>query len=180
MLLCVFFFSSIRRHTSCALVTGVQTCALPIYRQFAITISASVIISGFVALTLTPALCALLIKPAHSAPPRLLSLMQQRFDGLTAWYTRGAGFFMRHGGRAIIVIVIMLAVTAGLWRSIPAALVPDEAQGSVIALPFLPPAASQHRTSQVMLEIEQALPEHPAIYETTPFEIGRDKGRERG
>src|SRR3546814_20187230 len=41
-----------------------------IYRQFAITISASVIISGFVALTLTPALCALLIKPAHSAPPR--------------------------------------------------------------------------------------------------------------
>src|SRR3546814_6289415 len=82
-------------------------------------VCSSDLISGFVAPTLTPALCALLIKPAHSAPPRLLSLMQQRFDGLTAWYTRGAGFFMRHGGRAIIVIVIMLAVTAGLWRSIP-------------------------------------------------------------
>src|SRR3546814_6042725 len=92
--------------------------------------------------------------------------MQQRFDGLTAWYTRGAGFFMRHGGRAIIVIVIMLAVTAGLWRSIPAALVPEEDQGYVIALPFLPPAASQQRTSKVMLEIEKALADHPAIYET--------------
>src|SRR3546814_14501620 len=88
--------------------------------------------------------------------------MQQRFDGLTAWYTRGAGFFMRHGGRAIIVIVIMLAVTAGLWRSIPAALVPEEDQGYVIALPFLPPAASQQRTSKVLLEIEKALADHPA------------------
>src|SRR3546814_14643970 len=99
-----------------------------IYRQFAITISASVIISGFVALTLTPALCALLIKPAHSAPPRLLSLMQQRFDGLTARSTRGAGFFMRHGGRAIIVIVLMPAVTAGLCRPLPAATVAEDAQ----------------------------------------------------
>src|SRR3546814_17213759 len=85
-----------------------------IYRQFAITISASVIISGFVALTLTPALCALLIKPAHSATPRLLSLMQQRFDGLSARYTWGAGFFYRLGGPAIIVLLIILALTACL------------------------------------------------------------------
>src|SRR3546814_1784244 len=130
-------------------------------------VCSSDLISGFVAPTLTPALCALLIKPAHSAPPRLLSLMQQRFDGLTAWYTRGAGFFMRHGGRAIIVIVIMLAVTAGLWRSIPAALVPEDDQGYVIALPFLPPAASQQRNSKVMQAIEKALAHHPRSEEHT-------------
>src|SRR3546814_2599563 len=63
----------------------------------------------------------------------------------------------------------MLAVTAGLWRSIPAALVPEEDQGYDIALPFLPPAASQQRTSKVMLEIEKALADHPAIYETISF-----------
>src|SRR3546814_19603669 len=76
-----------------------------IYRQFSITISASVIISGFVALTLTPSLCELLIQPAHSAPPPLLSLMQQRFDGLTALYTRGAAFFLLHCGRATTVLI---------------------------------------------------------------------------
>src|SRR3546814_8866126 len=59
------FFSSRRRHTSCALVTGVQTCALPIsiYRQFSLTIVAAMVLSVLVALILTPALCATLLKP---------------------------------------------------------------------------------------------------------------------
>ena len=67
-----------------------------LYRQFAITIAVSVVISGIVALTLTPALCALLLKPGHGEPWLPFRVFNRGFDWLTRRFIGGAAFFLRH------------------------------------------------------------------------------------
>ncbi len=144
------------------------------YRQFAITISVSVLISGFVALTLTPALCARLLKP-HVDKPRtgFIGRAAERyrlwFDRVTLRYSQGVGFFIRHGFIATALFAVMLGVTWHLSNVIPTSLVPEEDQGYVIALPFLPPAASMKRTNAVMKQIDDTFKAHPAVLETMTF-----------
>jgi HAE1 family hydrophobic/amphiphilic exporter-1/multidrug efflux pump len=140
-----------------------------IYREFAITISVSVIVSGFVALTLTPALCALLLKPHDHRPRRYLDKLRGGFDGLTSAYARGAAWLMRKAGWSAIAMAAMLLATWGMANVIPASLIPEEDQGYVIALPFLPPAASQERTGKVMRAIEERFDHDPAVLETVSF-----------
>ncbi|MFA4915689.1 MAG: multidrug efflux RND transporter permease subunit [Syntrophales bacterium] len=143
------------------------------YRQFAIAISTSVIISGFVALTLTPALCALLLKPNSHTPTRLGEKYRLWFERMTLRYATGVGYLVRHGLLALGLVLCILAATYGLHRSIPTAMIPEEDQGYVVALPFLPPAASLKRTEAVMQQIENHFKNHPAILETVSF-IGMD------
>ncbi|MFA5496315.1 MAG: efflux RND transporter permease subunit, partial [Porticoccaceae bacterium] len=140
------------------------------YRQFAVTLSVAVIISGFVALTLTPALCALLLKP-HVEKERSgwLARYGQWFERVTLRYASGVAFFIRHGVLATVLFAIMLGATWRLSEILPTSLVPEEDQGYVIALPFLPPAASLKRTDAVMQQIELKLAEHPAVLETVSF-----------
>jgi hydrophobe/amphiphile efflux-1 (HAE1) family protein len=134
------------------------------YRQFAITISIAVFISGFVALTLTPALCALLLKP-HVEKPRsgLAERYRLWFERATLRYSQGAAFFIRHGVLSVLIVAVMLGITWQLNRVLPTSLVPEEDQGYVIGLPFLPPAASAKRTDAVMLAIDKAFENHPAV-----------------
>ncbi|HNR12307.1 MAG TPA: multidrug efflux RND transporter permease subunit [Thermodesulfobacteriota bacterium] len=139
------------------------------YRQFAITISTSVIISGFVALTLTPALCALLLKPAPHVPSRMGEKYRAWFERMTLRYATGIGFLVRHGLLSLGLMLSILGATYGLSRNIPASLVPDEDQGYVIALPFLPPGASLKRTDTVMHQIQDHFKGHPAVLETFGF-----------
>ncbi len=139
------------------------------YRQFAITISMSVIISGFVALTLTPALCALLLKPNSHTHTRLGEKYRLWFERMTLRYATGVGFFVRHGLLSLGLILCLLAATYGLNQSLPTALVPDEDQGYVVALPFLPPAASLKRTEAVTNQIETHFKDHPATLEVVIF-----------
>jgi HAE1 family hydrophobic/amphiphilic exporter-1/multidrug efflux pump len=138
------------------------------YRQFAITISVSVFISGFVALTLIPALCALLLKPeskTHLKPSRI----RTGFERLTLRYAQGVGRLLRHGVLAVCLFAAMLAATIGMMHVLPTSLVPEEDQGYVIALPFLPPAASRIRTDTVMKTIERHFQDNPAVLETVSF-----------
>ncbi|MGE0385300.1 MAG: efflux RND transporter permease subunit [Gammaproteobacteria bacterium] len=141
------------------------------YRQFALTISVSVFISGFVALTLTPALCALLLRAprADVGRPGLGSYWRAWFEAATRRYTAGVAFLLRHGAVAVLLLAAMLAATWALSRAVPGSLVPDEDQGYVIALPFLPPAASLSRTAAVMRAIEDRFAGHPAVFETVSF-----------
>ena len=143
------------------------------YRQFAITISVSVLISGFVALTLTPSLCALLLRPSKHSQRGLLARYNHWIERATLRYAQGAGFFIRHGVLTMLVLVAVLAATWGLTRALPTSLVPEEDQGYVVGLPFLPPAASMQRTKAVMLQIEKRFADHPAVRETVSF-IGFD------
>src|SRR5690606_31981854 len=87
------------------------------YRQFAITIAVSVTISGFVALTLTPAMCATMLRTGEIEPKGLLRHFDAAFNRVTAIYTSGVRWVLRHAFVAVLAIVAMLALTWLIARS---------------------------------------------------------------
>src|SRR5690606_28361247 len=109
------------------------------YRQFAITIAVSVTISGFVALTLTPAMCAALLKTGEAGPRGLLRHFDALFRRVTTGYTHGVRWMLGHGAVAVACIAVMLVAVWWLTMSVPRALAPDEDQGYVLAIAALPP-----------------------------------------
>ncbi|HEY6643705.1 multidrug efflux RND transporter permease subunit [Povalibacter sp.] len=133
------------------------------YRQFAMTISVSVIISGFVALTLTPALCALLLKPHHTVNNRLLLRFNEWFTRMTDRYERGVQLVMRRGVIATGVFAAMVLVTVALFFRLPNSLAPSEDQGYIFVIGQLQDAASLDRTIKASNQIADALREHPAV-----------------
>jgi HAE1 family hydrophobic/amphiphilic exporter-1/multidrug efflux pump len=132
------------------------------YRQFAITIAVSVTISGFVALTLTPAMCARLLRVGEVEPRGLLGRFDAGFKGLTTAYTHGVAWMLKHGGLAAIVMVVMFGAITWLTRSVPTALAPDEDQGYVLTIAALPPAASLQRTTAAVEQLDATAFAHPA------------------
>ncbi|HEY3460068.1 MAG TPA: efflux RND transporter permease subunit, partial [Casimicrobiaceae bacterium] len=89
-----------------------------LYRQFAVTIAMAVVISGLVALTLSPALCALILKP-HRTPNRFFRWFNDWFARATARYNDGVIFMLRHGVLGLVLFLGMVAITAQLWRTTP-------------------------------------------------------------
>jgi HAE1 family hydrophobic/amphiphilic exporter-1 len=138
-----------------------------LYQQFAITIAISVCFSAFNALTLSPALAALLLKPKKQGKKGLLTKFfdgfNRYFDRFTNGYVKVAGFFAR---KLIISVIILLGiiVTAGLLgMKIPGGFVPEEDQGYFIISTLLPDAASLERTDGVTTKIEEILKSIPEI-----------------
>jgi multidrug efflux pump len=134
-----------------------------LYRQFAITIAVSVVVSGIVALTLTPALCALLLKPGHGEPWLPFRVFNRGFDWLTRRFIGGTAFFLRHAVVALAVVALMLGVTWWLFQRVPGALVPAEDQGSVFLVTMLPPAASLDRTTRITAQVTDGAMRNPAV-----------------
>ena len=132
------------------------------YRQFAITIAVSVCLSGFVALTLTPAMCARFLKTGAIEPKGLLRYFDKWFAALTERYAKGVGWVIRRSVVALLLIVGMVLITWQIARVVPTALAPDEDQGYVIAIAALPPAASIQRTNAVLAQMDEAILKHPA------------------
>src|SRR5262249_20917134 len=116
------------------------------YRQFAITNAVSVTTSGFVALTLMPAVCALLLRTGCEEPHGILARCDAGFVNVTNRYLGGVRWILKHRGVAAGLIVVMIVAIWWMQRSVPSALAPDEDQGYVIAIAALPPAASMQRT----------------------------------
>ena len=139
------------------------------YKQFAVTIAVSVTISGIVALTLTPALCALILKPGHREPAAPFRLFNRLFERMTAGYTSGVRFFLRRTALGLVLVAAMLGITAFLFLRVPGGLVPEEDQGVVFAVAILPPAASLNRTEDVMAAVNQNLMSHPAVSSVASF-----------
>jgi hydrophobe/amphiphile efflux-1 (HAE1) family protein len=133
-----------------------------LYRQFAVTIAIAVVISGLVALTLTPSLCVLILKREHHQPGRFFRAFNRWFTRVTARYTDGVAWMLRRGTIALLLFAGMVAITIGLWRATPGSLVPDEDQGYYIAAVFLPDGASLERTDKVVNEVIQAIKSNPA------------------
>lgn len=135
------------------------------YKQFAITISVSVVLSGIVALTLTPALCALLLKP-HS-PDHVPNVFFRRFNwffsNITHKYVRGVRFFKNSGLRAFAAFILMLLAMSFLFKAVPGGLVPNEDQGYMLGLAILPDGASRNRTDLVMEGITEAMSAKSAV-----------------
>src|SRR5947207_2466258 len=133
-----------------------------LYRQFAVTIAIAVVISGVVALTLTPSLCVLILKREHRLPGRFFQLFNRGFHRVTGRYTDGVAWMIRRGGIGAALFVGMVALAAGLWRLTPGSLVPDEDQGYYIAAVILPDGASLERTDRVVTEVVEAIRSNPA------------------
>ena len=134
-----------------------------LYRQFAITIAVSVVVSGIVALTLTPALCAILLKPGHSEPWAPFRIFNRGFGWMTDKFTDGASFFLRHAVIGLAVIAVMLGATWWLFQKVPGGLVPAEDQGSVFLVTALPPAASLDRTTDITAKVSEGAAQSPAV-----------------
>ena len=139
------------------------------YKQFAITIAVSVVISGIVALTLSPALCALLLKPGHHEPAAPFRWFNRGFDRLTAGYTSGVRFFLKRSAVGLLLFGLMIALMVVLFGRVPSSLVPDEDQGYVINAYFLPPAASLTRTEKLTSDVTRQLMAHPAVQDVVTF-----------
>jgi multidrug efflux pump len=108
------------------------------YKQFAITIAVSVVISGLVALTLTPALCAMLLRRVHAEPNRLFRAFNRFFDAVTAGYAAGVSFLLRRVFIAVCLFVVLCLGAVWMFRAVPGGLVPDEDQGYILAVNILP------------------------------------------
>jgi hydrophobe/amphiphile efflux-1 (HAE1) family protein len=139
------------------------------YRQFAITIAVSVAISGFVALTLTPALCAAILRREDVTSHGVLHRFNDWFARMTGRYASGVAYLLRHGVLAAALFAIMVAATVALVRAVPASLAPAEDQGYVMVIPILQDAASLKRTEAVNARLTEALLANPAVAEVMTF-----------
>ena len=137
-----------------------------LYKQFAITIAVSVAISGFVALTLSPALCALVLKPSHGSRKGFFGLFNQLFEWVQIRYSTSVGFTLKHIALSLALCGIVIGVAVRLFSVIPMAFLPEEDQGYFITVVQLPDGASKKRTDAVVDRIEQYYHTLPAIYAT--------------
>ncbi|HEY0336747.1 MAG TPA: efflux RND transporter permease subunit, partial [Burkholderiales bacterium] len=133
-----------------------------LYRQFAVTVAISVVISGFVALTLTPALCALLLKPGdHDS--RFFRPFNKGFRKLTETFLRWVNRTLTHRLIAGLAFVGVIGVVALLFIYVPTSFVPTEDQGYIITSIMLPDAATLQRTAKTGAQLQQRLAKDPTI-----------------
>src|SRR5712664_2458854 len=141
-----------------------------LYQQFAVTIAISVLLSAFNALTLSPALAALLLRPKKQSRGllnRFFDWFNRVFGRATEGYVRLSGGLIRKSAVAIVALVV-LSVAAGFFGSrLPSSFLPDEDQGYVYVNMQLPNAASLARTSAAANQVEQILADTPGVQYTT-------------
>lgn len=133
-----------------------------LYQQFAATVAVSVTISGIVALTLTPALCALMLKP-HDGESRMFRPFNRGFDWLTKVYTGTVALTLRHGMISVLVVGLLFAGAGFMFRVVPGAFVPSEDQGYLFGFVTLPDGASAGRTEQSFEKLRKVINDEPAV-----------------
>ena len=133
-----------------------------LYRQFAVTVAVAVVISGVVALTLTPALCAILLKKTHGESAFFRSF-NRGFSKFTEFYTRTVDLTIRHNITGIFVFIGFIAVAIYLIKVVPSSFVPPEDQGYVVAATILPDGATLSRTTKTAEAVRAAIAEDPAV-----------------
>ena len=139
-----------------------------LYKQFALTVAVSTLFSALVALTLTPALCALMLKPkVHGGPTgpvqRFFDAFNGWFERMTGRYTRFAAGTVRRLSRVVLVMAALFAALVMLARVAPTGFVPDEDQGAFFVQTMLPEAASVERTAKVVSQIQAALQKQDGV-----------------
>ncbi|HTD77136.1 MAG TPA: efflux RND transporter permease subunit, partial [Chloroflexota bacterium] len=141
------------------------------YRQFALTLAVSVAISAVIALTFTPALCALLLKPTAESHfggivGRFFSAFDRGFKRFTARYVGSVGTAIRRTARSMTIFLILTAAALWLLHVRPTGFMPDEDQGYLIGLVTLPVGASLQRTEAVAGEFSAMVRKQPEIQST--------------
>ncbi|MGZ5242358.1 MAG: efflux RND transporter permease subunit [Bacteroidia bacterium] len=139
------------------------------YRQFSITMASSIVLSGVVALTLTPVLCAMLLKNTHGKPKRrtpiniFLEWFNNRFERITGKYT---GLLRRIVNRRFITYAILIAFCIGIFgvnKILPAGFIPNEDQGMIYAIIQTPPGSTLERTNDVSRKLQEVAEEVDGI-----------------
>jgi HAE1 family hydrophobic/amphiphilic exporter-1/multidrug efflux pump len=136
-----------------------------LYKQFAVTVAVAVVLSGVVALTLTPALCALLLKAQHTEN-KWFSPFNRMFERLTQTYTRTVGFTLKHGIIGFLVFGLIIGSTVAFFRIIPGGFVPAEDQGYLISALILPDGATLKRTEKTGENMRQMFAKDEAVAHT--------------
>ncbi|HYG13222.1 MAG TPA: multidrug efflux RND transporter permease subunit [Methylophilaceae bacterium] len=134
-----------------------------LYRQFAVTVAVAVVISGVVALTLTPALCAILLKAVHGES-KFFRPFNRGFEHLTNFYTRVVSLTLHHRIIGAIVFAGIIGIALYLVKIVPGGFVPSEDQGYVISAIMLPDGAALNRTSKTTEAVRAAIHEDPAVW----------------
>lgn len=143
------------------------------YRQFAITMASSIVLSGLVALTLTPVLCAMILKNNHGKPKRrtpiqmFLDWFNRRFDGLTNRYEKLLRLIVN---RRVITFGILIVFAFGIYgvdQTLPSGFIPNEDQGQIYAIIQTPPGSTLERTNEVSNDLQSIAEEIEDIESVT-------------
>ncbi|UJP05854.1 MAG: multidrug efflux RND transporter permease subunit [Nitrosomonas sp.] len=133
-----------------------------LYQQFAVTVAVAGVISGIVALTLTPTLCAGLLRPEHRQSV-FFTWFNRHFEQVRGLYVHTVGLSLRHSFKSAVIFLLLIAVLIYLLKNIPDSFVPPEDQGYVIAAVILPDGAALSRTMKTSEAIRTAIATEPAI-----------------
>ncbi len=141
------------------------------YKQFAVTVAVSTMLSAFVALSLTPALCALLLR--HKDPDagqrgagRTFGAFNRWFDRVTGVYGRGVQLAIKRLFLALGLLAVVIVAAGGIMQKVPGAFVPPEDQGYFLGAVMMPDASSLNRTMAVSAQLQKILEAQPAIDRT--------------
>jgi multidrug efflux pump len=138
-----------------------------IYRQFAAVMGVSIAFSAFMALSLTPALCATLLKPVeaghHHEKTGFFGWFNRGFARTAKGYEGGVAALLPRAGRTLVIYLAIVAAAAVVYLRLPTSFLPSEDQGNLIVNVQLPPGATQERTLAVMKQVEGFMLQQPEV-----------------
>jgi len=137
-----------------------------IYQQFTLSMAVSILFSAFLALTLTPALCATLLKPvdpAHHEKRGFFGWFNRKFEHMTQRYESGVGRLLTRSGRVMLVFAALTVILLLAFRQLPSAFLPEEDQGYFMTTIQLPADATVERTLDVLKTYEEHVASRPGI-----------------
>ncbi|MFL5462058.1 MAG: efflux RND transporter permease subunit, partial [Gemmatimonadales bacterium] len=140
------------------------------FKQFAVTLVIAVLLSGLVALTLTPALCAMILKGCNEDNTTgFFGWFNRKFHSLTDHYVNGVGRVLGRPRIWLAAFVVMVGLAIVLWKRVPTGFIPTEDKGYFAIAMQLPDASSLQRTRAVIQRIEGFLHEEPAVVNVVAF-----------
>ncbi|MDO8773181.1 MAG: efflux RND transporter permease subunit, partial [Burkholderiaceae bacterium] len=138
-----------------------------IYRQFSAVMGVSIAFSAFLALSLTPALCATLLKPVeaghHHAKTGFFGWFNRGFTRTAKGYESGVARLLPRAARYLVIYVAIVAAAAAVYLRLPTSFLPNEDQGTMLVNVQLPPGATQERTRAVMQQVEGFMLKQPEV-----------------
>jgi multidrug efflux pump len=134
-----------------------------LYQQFAITIAISVVISGIMALTLSPALAAIIIKAHHGEKKGFFRWFESSFARLTKGYVGGVARMVQGWPLALVAFALVIGGILLMFRILPSSFVPDEDQGYFFVIVEAPDAASQEYVGRITAQVEKILASEPTV-----------------
>ncbi len=134
-----------------------------LFRQFAVTISVAMVLSAINALTLSPALASVFLRPGHGPRKGIIGAMMRAIDSVANGYGAVVKRLVRVSVLSLVVVGVCMAGIVGIARVTPTGFVPEEDQGTIFVVAQLPDAASVNRSAALSTEVERILAAHPAV-----------------